>query len=427
MVAETSPHVLYIPRSSETSMLRTRKNKQAVSQVVAALVVVIIILAVVAGVAFTRAPSTSTTTVNNTEISTSVSTSTATSVSTFGTASINSTVLAAAQAECNLPGVTNCLTVVTTISAAAWSATLLPAFLTEFPWATGKVTINSVSSTTYATTVLAAYNANKVTADTLTGSAAIFFAVIQGGAVANYKSNMLGQLGYTSDTFGPNYATTSIQPAVLLYNPTYLKNHNIPIPTTWQNLTNPIYKGLLTMQNPATLSNVGLEMYWLSYNFGYTNSTWNSLMKGIAANNPIITTDPVISTAQVYTSQAAIGVGIIYNDYTAVINNGSSGANPNNLAIDMQGQFGTAPIAPGLVGVAANAPHPAMGELMEDWLLSPPGQYALGLTAHVPLYQPVAIQLNEIPAGLTIVSAVQNPAIETDTASWSTLFHNIFG
>ena len=178
-----------------------------------------------------------------------------------------------------------------------------------------------------------------------------------------------------------NYATTSIQPAVLLYNPTYLKNHNIPIPTTWQNLTNPIYKGLMTMQNPATLSNVGLEMYWLSYNFGYTNSTWNSLMKGIAANNPIITTDPVISTAQVYTGQAAIGVGIIYNDYTAIINNASSGANPNNLAIDELGQFATAPIAPGLVGVAAGAPHPAMGELMEDWLLSPPGQYALGLTA----------------------------------------------
>jgi len=47
------------------------------------------------------------------------------------------------------------------------------------------------------------------------------------------------------------------------------------------------------------------------------------------------------------------------------------------------------------------------------------------LTAHVPLYQPVAIQLNEIPTGLTIVSAVQNPAIESDTAAWSTLFNNL--
>ena len=147
-------------------------------------------------------------------------------------------------------------------------------------------------------------------------------------------------------------------------------------------------------------------------------------MKGIAANNPIITTDPVISTTDVYTGQAAIAI-TLYNDYTAIVNNATSGATASNLALDIQGQFATAPIAPGLVGVASGAPHPAMGELMEDWLLSPPGQYALGLTAHVPLYQPVAIQLNEIPTGLIIVSAVQNPAIETDTAAWSTLFNNL--
>lgn len=148
-------------------------------------------------------------------------------------------------------------------------------------------------------------------------------------------------------------------------------------------------------------------------------------MKGIVANDPIVTTDPTISTSDVYTGAAAIGIGIVYDDYTAVVNNATSGATSSNLAIDEQGQFGTSPISPGLVGVAAGAPHPAMGELMEDWLLSPPGQYALGLTAHVPLYQPVALQLNELPAGLTIVSAVQNPEIELDTASWSTLFNNL--
>ena len=361
-----------------------------------------------------------------TSVSTSVSTATSvsTQTSTVGTASINATVLAAAEAECNLPGVTNCLTIDTTISAAAWSATLLPAFLTEFPWATGKVTVNSLSSTVYAATVEAAYTAHQVTADTLTGSAAIFFSVIQSGAVANYRSNMITQLGYDPSTYGVNYATTSIQPTVIVYNPAYLTAHKLPIPTTWQNLTNPIYKGLISFQNPSTLSNAGLELYWLSYNFGYTNATWTTLMKGIAANNPIITTDPVISTTDVYTGQAAIAI-TLYNDYTAIVNNATSGATASNLALDIQGQFATAPIAPGLVGVASGAPHPAMGELMEDWLLSPPGQYALGLTAHVPLYQPVAIQLNEIPTGLIIVSAVQNPAIETDTAAWSTLFNNL--
>ncbi len=429
-------------------MLLLRKLKRALSALLAVLVIIIIVLAVVAGVeAFLRTDTTvtSTTTSVASSVAASVSTSiamsfttsiaTSTSVSTFvsasvstvteGSASINSTVLLAAEAECQAPGVTNCLTIESTISAANWTSSLLPAFYAEFPWANGKVTENTPSSTTFATSVEAAYNNHAVTADVLTGSPSIFFPVIQSGAVANYMSNMIAQLGYNASTYGPQYATASIEPTVLLYNPTYLRIHDIPIPTTWQNLTNPIYKGLITMQNPSMLASSGLELYWLSYNLGYTNTTWTSLMKGIAANDPIITTDPTISTADVYNGQAAIGVGIVYDDFTSVINNVTSGASPSNLAIDEQGQFAISPVSPLLVGVANGAPHQAMGRLMEDWLLSPPGQYALGLTAQVPLYQPIAFQLNELPPGLTIVNAVQDPAVETDSASWATLFNNL--
>ncbi len=278
-----------------------------------------------------------------------------------------------------------------------------------------------MSSAVYTTTVETDYQTHSVIADTLTGSAALMWSLIDDGAVQPYTSPIVSQMGYSSTTYGADYATTSIQPNVLVYNPTYLTQHDIPIPTSWQNLTNPVYKGLITFQNPATLSSTGGIFYYLAQQM--TNSSWNTLMKGIAANNPIVTTSPVTSVDDVYEGTAAIGI-TIFNDYSSLLSAGTT--TNSSLAIDEQGQFSTSIYTPGYVSIANGAPDPYMGELMESWLLSPPGQTAFAFIATVPLFTPIAQELNEVPSSLTLVNGFGNPALFNDTGSWSDLFNNIF-
>ena len=428
-------------------------RQRGVSQTVAALAVLVIILAAAASYGLLRSPGTNTTTSTVsttitgtgstvTSTATSVSTSTATSVSTktstatsvsTSTATTTTTatstltqiqdIATAAQAECASAG-SNCLTILTTQSATNWANCYGPAFDQAYPWATGKVTYTSMSTAALTTSLISNFQAHSVQADIATGTLAGLEPALSnsgGGTdtVINYTSPQLALMNYSSSAYGPNWITTNIAIVHMIYNPSVMKADNLPIPTSWTQLSNPVYKNQIAIQTATALGITTAEFYYLSTTM--SNSTWTTLMQGIAANNPKIEQTAGNAEQDVISGQDAIGIAT-FDDYVSDIKGGTPSS---QLAFD---DIEPIVYTPGVVTITAGAPHPNMAKLFEAWYISIPGQLGVLCTNHDPYQSQLSTNLESyLPSDYRLVNAYANTALLSDTANWSQLFKNIFG
>ena len=255
-------------------------RRSGVTQTVAALAIVVVILAAAVGYAFIQnggggtttstatttvtgtgstatVTSTSTSTKTSTATSTATSTTTSTATSTTTTTSTSVTtqlqdLAAAGQAECASAG-SNCLTILTTQSATNWASCYGPSFYAQYPWANGKVTYQSLSTAAETTQLISAYQAHAVQTDVATGTLAGLMPAIAAGAMLNYTTPEVGFMNYSSSAYGPAWITTNIAIVHMIYNPKVMAADKLPIPKSWSDLANPVYKNQIAFQTATAL------------------------------------------------------------------------------------------------------------------------------------------------------------------------------
>ena len=408
---------------------KAHSSRPGVSSAVTGVVIVIVL--VVAGVggyylggsgSSAATTTTSTTTVTSTAsgagaTSTSTLTSTVTSAVTSAT-TVSQDLEAAAKAECGSQ--TTCLTIYTTQDATNWANYYGPLFYQQYPWAQGKVNYVSLAAATETSRLLSEFQAKNVQADLATGTLAGLIPVYQGKAFLNYTSPLTKFMNYSADGIGPAWVVTNNAIVHMIYNPAVLAANNLPVPKNWTDLANPIYSGKLAFQSATSLSITTAEFYYLYTVMGNSSGQWTNLMKGIAANKPMITATAGAAETAVVTGQAAIGIDT-FDGYVSTLK-----SNPNAplKLVDIEPLVYT----PGVVAITANAPHPNMAKLAEAWFISVSGQTGVYRTNHVPYTASIGSGLTAyLPTGYRLVNAYSNTLLFQNTGAWSDTFKAIFG
>lgn len=380
------------------------QRKRGIASSLAILVVVIVIVAVIAGVGWSEAL-------------TGAKTTTVT-----GSGGGNSALVAQAQSEC--ASASTCLTIASTVDASDWASEIGPAFFMDYPFAQGKVNYQGLSAGQITTEAISDYQANQVKFDDIWVTEGIVYPVILAGGILNYSTNPLlspsSGLNYTGSAVGVNdtFVVTFLSVVVLQYNPSVMAANNLPVPQNWSALANPIYKGFIGMQTATSLSATTGLFYYLYTQMGNSSGQWTSLMNGIAANQPVITSSSSATTSNIATGKVALGPGL-YNDCLS-----AATETPGKIACK---QLSPTPYNPGVTAITKNAPDPAMAQLFLQWTMTAAGQLALATSNRAPLTPFIANEFHLVPPNGTVVNSYTNPAIFQNPTAWSTTFKNIFG
>jgi ABC-type Fe3+ transport system substrate-binding protein len=206
----------------------------------------------------------------------------------------------------------------------------------------------------------------------------------------------------------------------MIINPQALAAANLPVPKNWTDLANPIYSGKLAFQSATSLSITTAQFYYLYNAMGNSSGQWTNLMKGIAANKPMITATAGAAETAVVNGQAAIGIDT-FDSYVSTIK--ATPSAPLKL-IDIEPLVYT----PGVVAITANAPHPNMAKLTEAWFISVSGQTGVYRTNHVPYTSSIGSGLTAyLPVGYRLTNAYSNTLLFQNTGAWSDTFKAIYG
>ena len=324
----------------------------------------------------------------------------------------------AAQKECGTQS--TCLTVYSTVDPGDWAADMAPSFYQAFPWANSKINWVGPSAAQVTSMAISECQTNHVVGDLLVVTLGIVYPVINANCILDYNSPMapLANATVASGGADPNGAwyVSFVSIPVIQYNTAQMKALNLPIPTQWSDLGNPVYKGHIAFQTATSLSATTGIFYNLYGQMG--NSSWTTLMKAIAANQPIITASASTTTGDITAGTAALGIGL-YNDYLAAI-----AAAPGSMGIVTPSPN---VYNPGISAITKGSAHPAMAKLVEDWLMSNAGQQGYAETARTPVNPQIAAIFNLVPPKTTLVNSYSNTTIFKNPTVWTTLFKNIFG
>lgn len=301
-------------------------------------------------------------------------------------------------------------------------AKVIPAFVAQYPWASGKLTYQGFSPTECSSRSLSEYQAGNVQADIMFCTLGSFMPALQGGVAENWTNPMIALMNYTAGTYeahgqwGPGFQL----PIVVIYN-TDLVNSSM-VPTSWNNLTNPYWNGKLAIDDPKTLNVAGSLFAHLYPIMG--NASWTALMQGIDANNPVKTQTAGEAFTKVAQGEQYIGTGLI-NDYLA----GKASTPPIHVEIAWIEPVTSLPITTSL---AKNAPHPNFAKLFYMWWISAAGQYSIANTGRIPMHVPIAtgtILAGVVPPEVTSIAGVasNNPDYYINPSKWSDTYRSIFG
>jgi ABC-type Fe3+ transport system substrate-binding protein len=323
----------------------------------------------------------------------------------------------AAQQEC-AKQTSTCLTIYTTQDQTNWEKYYGPLFYQLYPWAQGKVSYNSLAAATETARLTSEYQAKNVQCDLATGTLAGLIPVYKIGAFLNYTSPIAKFMNYSADGLGPAWVVTNNAVVHMIYNPTLLTPSQVP--KNWSALANPIYKGKLAFQSATSLSITTAEFYYLYTVMGNSSGQWTNLMKGIAANQPMITATAGAAETAVLNGQAAIGIDT-FDGYVTTLK--ANPAAPLKL-VDIEPLVYT----PGVVAITTGAPHPAMAKLVEAWFISISGQSGIYHANRLPYTALIGSAYTAyLPPNYVLANAYANTALFQNTGAWSDTFKAIFG
>lgn len=294
----------------------------------------------------------------------------------------------------------------------------------SYPWLTANLV--SWAPPDLVSKATAEYQAGHVTSDVLQDSFAEAIEMNQSGLFQPFFDPQPYYLNGTNTPAAPTLGTTHglyygygswIDPLLIIYNTKLVPANQAP--KSVSDLAQPYFKGKVVFDNPAILNVAGALFASIEPSMG--NASWTTLMKSIAANSPILTSDAGVSASDVVSGQAVVGVAL-YDDYAYNIGNGAPIAAVSTNPIYVL----TSPWS-----LAKGGPHPACGELFIDWATSYAGNVAIQQTARPSAYPFINTQFLAASALPTNVSytpqATGAPSYFTDTAGWASYYSSIFG
>jgi iron(III) transport system substrate-binding protein len=216
--------------------------------------------------------------------------------------------------------------------------------------------------------VLTEQKAGTYNADVITADSPQVAQLIQAGAMQPFsppeEAPLPAGLHLAAGYPGVVYLVTT----VIAYNPSAVKSAGLTPPTSWQDLTQPQWKGKFSIDPGA------VNLYE-SFIASMGQSQALALIQGLGKNKPILVSSHTLAVTQVQ-SGSPLAAATAYGYYAAAqIKKGAANVafvNTNPL-----------PASLNLVDIAKNAPHPAAAKLFEDWLVSQQGQQeVVSITDH---------------------------------------------
>lgn len=199
-------------------------------------------------------------------------------------------------------------------------------------------------------------------ADVVSGDSPQVAQLLQAGALQAYTpkdiSALPGGLTMPKGYEGIVYIVTT----VIAYNPTVLKQKGLPAPTSWQDLTNPAWKGQFSI-DPGAVN------WYDSLVKGMGHDQALALLKGLGANKPVFVESHTQALTNVQAGEPA-GAATAYGYKASSMKKDT----PNTVEFVNSNPL---PASLTLIDVVANAPHPAAARLFEDWMVSQAGQQAV--------------------------------------------------
>jgi iron(III) transport system substrate-binding protein len=210
--------------------------------------------------------------------------------------------------------------------------------------------------------VLTEQRGGKYNADVISGDAVQLDQLINAGALSSYDPPSLPSLPAGLTLPAGHRSVIYINTTVIAYNPAALKNAGLAPPTSWQDLTQPQWKGKFSI-DPGAVN------FYQSEIAAIGQSKALALMKALGDNNPTLVTSHTQALTQVEQGEPAV-TATAYGYLAAA----QAKQDPSHLAFVNASQL---PTSLNLADVAKNAPHPAAAKLFLDWLESEQGQQAV--------------------------------------------------
>ncbi|MGH7824375.1 MAG: extracellular solute-binding protein [Candidatus Binatia bacterium] len=233
---------------------------------------------------------------------------------------------------------------------------LLAAFSKRFPGITTKYWQATRSELT--TRVLTEFQGNQSSVDVILAEE---FALQTAGAISPYQTVQQDAL-IIHDPVAP---VVSLQIQALAYNTKKLKTNELP--KSWEDVTNPKYKGMVALDDPlrgGPLSAMlaGLKDEWKD------DARWTKFIGGLKALNVAVHKSTSAMFRLLIAGEYALAIPALLHD---VIHEKEKGT-PVDI---VKGAFPV--ISPQQAKIYAKALHPNCGKLFAEWLITPEGQSAL--------------------------------------------------
>jgi iron(III) transport system substrate-binding protein len=219
--------------------------------------------------------------------------------------------------------------------------------------------------------VITEQRGKQYTADVVSGDSPQVAQLLQAGALQPYTpkdaSPLPAGLALPTGYEGIVYAVTT----VVSYNPQIVQQKGLPVPTGWQDLTKPAWKGQFSI-DPGAVN------WYDSLIQGMGHDQALALLKGLGANKPVFVESHTQALTQVQAGEPA-GAATAYGYKASSLKKKS----PKTVDFVNSAQL---PASLTLIDVVKNAPHPAAARLLEDWMVSQAGQQAVvDVTNHTSL------------------------------------------
>jgi iron(III) transport system substrate-binding protein len=237
---------------------------------------------------------------------------------------------------------------------------LVAAFNKQYP--TVRINALRLSADKIPARIITEQRGQKYTADVVSGDSPQVAQLLQTGALQSYTprdiSPLPSGLGMPKGYEGIVYiVTTSIA-----YNPTVVSQRGLPVPRSWEDLTNPAWRGHFSI-DPSAVN------WYDSLVKGMGHDKALALLKALGDNKPVFVESHTQALTDVQAGEPA-GAATGYGYKAASLKKKT----PTEVEF-----VNTSPLPSSLtlIDVVKNAPHAAAARLLEDWMVSRTGQEAV--------------------------------------------------
>jgi iron(III) transport system substrate-binding protein len=210
--------------------------------------------------------------------------------------------------------------------------------------------------------ILTEQRGGKHNADVVSGDSPQVAQLLQAGALQPYTPKDLAPLPAGLELPEGYEGVIYIVTTAVGYNPTLVKQKGLPTPKSWEDLTNPVWKGQFSI-DPGAVN-------WydsLIQSMGHDKAL--DLLKRLGANSPVFVESHTQALTQVQAGEP-IAAATIYGYKASSLKEKT----PESVEFVNSNPL---PASLTLVDVVKDAPHPAAARLFVDWLVSKEGQTAV--------------------------------------------------